>query len=245
MTIMPGFDRHPKEAALIGRLLVAFGEIEVSLAVVVGNVGLQDLELGLRSIYKVRGTASRLELADALVRQKLIKSGLEQEYFTNKDAIKWCQTIRNQFAHCIWADDLNAGLFFTDLQDAAERVDMLRFNWRHVDVALLTQQLDYFDNTLTGLIFLENEGQVRAKKKQVHDYPAPKAINRPPLHNPPSLHVPPWIDEDEKRQHLEIARATENVGPQPERPPSVLRLTREEWAAKDAKDARLDGERPA
>jgi hypothetical protein len=114
MTIMPGFDRHPAEAALIGRILVAFGEIEVTLAIVVGNVGLQDLELGLRSIYKVRGMASRLELADALLRPKCIQVGLEQEYFTNKDAIKYCQTIRNQFAHCIWADDLKAGLFFTD-----------------------------------------------------------------------------------------------------------------------------------
>jgi hypothetical protein len=137
MTIMPGFDRHPEEAALIGRILVAFGEIEVTLAVVVGSVGLQNLELGLRSIYKVRGTASRLELADALLRPKCVQVGLEQEYLSNKAAIKCCQTIRNQFAHCIWADDLNAGLFFTDLQDAADRVDMLRFNWRHVDVVLL------------------------------------------------------------------------------------------------------------
>jgi hypothetical protein len=238
MAIMPGFDRHPEEAALIGRILVAFGEIEVTLAVVVGNVGLQDLELGLRSIYKVRGTASRLELADALLRPKCIQEGLEQEYFTNKGAIKYCQTIRNQFAHCIWADDLNAGLFFTDLQNAAERADILRFNWRHVDVALLTQQLEYFDNTLAGIISLENAWLVRTKKKGGIGYPAPKTISKPPLHNPPSLHVPPWINEDAKRRHLDLTQEIENAGRQPIREPSVVRLTREEWAAKDAKDAR-------
>jgi hypothetical protein len=242
MTIMPGFDRHPEEAALIGRILVAFGEIEVTLAVVVGNVGLQDLELGLRSIYKVRGTASRLELADALLRPKCVQEGLEREYFTNKGAIRYCQTIRNQFAHCIWADDLSAGLFFTDLQDAADRVDILRFNWRHVDVALLTHQLEYFDNTLAGIISLENAWLVRTKKKGGIGYPAPKAISKPPLHNPPSLHVPPWINEDAKRQHLELAQELENAGPQQIREPSIVRLTREEWAAKDAKDARQAGE---
>jgi hypothetical protein len=243
MTIMPGFDRHPEEAALIGRILVSFGEIEVTLAVVVGNVGLGDLQLGLRSIYKVRGTASRLELADALLRPKFTQVGIEHEYLTNRDALKYCQTTRNQFAHCIWADDLNAGLFFTDLQDAADRMDMLRFNWRHVDVALLTKQLEYFDNTLAGIIYLENEWQVRTKKKASHDFPAPKAINKSPLHNPPSQHVPPWIDEGDKQRHLEIALENENSGSQPERPPSVLKLTREEWAAKDAKDARLAAER--
>ena len=201
MPIMPGFDRHPEEAKLIGRLLVSFGEIEVTLAVVVGTVGLQDLQLGLRSIYKVRGTSSRLELADALLRLKLTGMGLEREYLTNRDAIKYCQTTRNQFAHCIWADDLNAGIFFTDLQDAADRVDILRFNWKHVDIALLTQQLEYFDNTLTGIVYLENEWSVRAKMKASHDFPAPAAIGKPPLHNPPSLHVPPWINEDDKRRH--------------------------------------------
>jgi hypothetical protein len=52
MTIMPVFDRHPDEANLIGRILVAFGEIEVTLAIVVATVGLENIELGLRAIYK-------------------------------------------------------------------------------------------------------------------------------------------------------------------------------------------------
>ena len=80
MTIMPGFDRHPEEAAIIGRLLVAFGEIEVTLAVVVGNVALRHLEQGLRTVYKVRGASSRLEMADALLRPRFSEAGLESEY---------------------------------------------------------------------------------------------------------------------------------------------------------------------
>ena len=133
MTIMPGFDRHPNEVPLLGRLLVAFGEIEV----------------------------------------------------------------------------------------------------------------EYFDNTLAGVISLENRWLRWAGKKPSYDAPMPKALDRPPAHNPPSQHVPQWISEEEKRIHLELAQEVENIGQQPQLPPSVLRLTREEWAAKDAKDAHLSGESPA
>ena len=241
---MPGFDRHPKEAALIGRLLVAFGEIEVSLAVIVGSIGLRNMEQGLRTVYKVRGASSRLEMADALLRPRLAEAGLESEYISNRTAIAHCKTIRNQLAHCIWADD-QTGLYFTDLQDASERVDMLSLHWRHLDVPLLTTQLEYFDNTLTGIMYLENRWLAWAKTPSQLVVPTPKALDKPPLHNPPSQHVPLWISADEKRRHLELARESESNGRQPEREPSVLRLTREEWTAKDAKDARLAGESPA
>lgn len=184
MTIMPGFDRHPEEGTIIGRILVSFGEIEVTLAVVVGNVGLLNLEKGLRAIYKVRGTSSRLELADALLRTKFTEAGLESDYLGNKAAIAYCKTIRNQFSHCIWADDAS-GLYFTDLQSAADRVDMLRFNWRHVDVALLTRQLEYFDNTLACIISLESRWLISAGERPSYDAPMPKALEMPPLHNPP------------------------------------------------------------
>ena len=244
MTIMPGFDRHPNEVPLLGRLLVAFGEIEVTLAVVVGTVGLGNLERGLRAIYKVAGMASRLELADALLQPKFLEAGLDADYTNNREAILHCKTLRNQFAHCIWADD-SGGLYFTDLERAADRGNMLHFNWRHVDATLLTEQLEYFDNTLAGVISLENRWLRWAGKKPSYDAPMPKALDRPPAHNPPSQHVPQWISEEEKRIHLELAQEVENIGQQPQLPPSVLRLTREEWAAKDAKDARLAGESPA
>jgi hypothetical protein len=238
MTIMPGFDRHPDEVPIIGRILVAFGEIEVTLAVVVGNVGLQDLEQGLRVIYKIRGASSRLEAADALLRHQFAQIGLEQDYLSNRAAITHCKTIRNQFAHCIWADDQNPGLYFTDLQDAADRADMLTFNWRHVDAQLLTKQLEYFDNALTGVIYLENQWMRWRGKTKIHDAPKPEALEKPPLHNPPSQHVPLWISEDEKQSHLELARETESVGQQPVRPPSVPKLTEQEWIAKYRKEKR-------
>jgi hypothetical protein len=42
MTIMPGWDRHPKEGAIIGRILVAFRELEVTLATSVGVAGFRE-----------------------------------------------------------------------------------------------------------------------------------------------------------------------------------------------------------
>jgi hypothetical protein len=59
-----------------------------------------------------------------------------------------------------------------------------------------------------------------------------------------SQHIPPWLTLGQQALHLARAQEAEAPPRQPERPPSVLRLTREEWAAKDEKDARLAAEKP-
>jgi hypothetical protein len=102
------------------------------------------------------------------------------------DAVLACLKIRNQYAHCNWADsDPKAGLFFADLQESAKREDWFT-SWKHVQ------------------------------------------------------HIPRWLNKDQKAQHMTRAQEAERAGAaQPTtRPPSVLRLTEEEWAAKRAKEAR-------
>ena len=79
---------------------------------------------------------------------------------------------------------------------------------------------------------------VKQQRLAVHVWPRPSELEPPPLHNPGSQHGPPWLTLDQQAQHLERALEREAPPRQPERPPSVLRLTREEWAAKDAKEAR-------
>jgi hypothetical protein len=244
MTIMPAFDRYPEEASIIGRILVAFGELELTLATTVGVAGLaSNIELGLRALYKVRSTASRLDLADTLLRPAFAKKGLEPEYLLTKAAIKYSQTIRNQYAYCIWGDHINGGLFFTDLEKAADRTELLSFQWKHVDIELLRSQIEYFDFALQSLHYIHGEYMTRAGSLGAPVFPKPQAKDRPLLHNLASQHVPQWLSPSEKRRHLELALADEAAAPLQERPPSVLRLTREEWAAKDAKEARQPGER--
>lgn len=101
-------------------------------------------------------------------------------------------TVRNQFSHCHWADDAAAGLFFTDLGEAAKSADSLDFVWLHVDKALLEEHEAYFGYAMDALFYLENEFLLRAGKLRAHAFPMPPKRQQPPLKNPPDQHIPPW-----------------------------------------------------
>jgi hypothetical protein len=160
-------------------------------------------------------------------------------------AMVWhCLKIRNQYAHCNWGDNHEAGLFFADVQDSADTPDFTH-SWRHVDVPLLEEQFRYFGLTMEMLEVTHHEMAFRMGQIQSHVWPMPICPTPAPQHNPLDEHVPPWIGEDEKALHLKRAAELKRANQQPERPPSVLRLTREEWAAKDAKESRLAAEKAA
>jgi hypothetical protein len=70
MPINPAFYRYPAEAAIIGRLLAAFGELEFSVC----NNAARATGLGeivWITLYRIRSTRSRLDAADALMRPLL------------------------------------------------------------------------------------------------------------------------------------------------------------------------------
>jgi hypothetical protein len=239
MAINPAFQRHSNEAALIGRIVVHFGELEYGFCRNAGHALGMYIPL-MKALYSLRATSSRIDFADGLIRNLYQGHNLTQEYDISIVMLKYCLRIRNLFAHCNWGDDatlIAAGLFYADLQDSA-KTDHLWLNWKHVDVPLLTQQEDYFSETMEWFNYLHHELSLRQGLLQSHAWPKPKELTQSLLHNPASQHMPPWLDADQKAQHLALALAQESPPPQPERPPSVLKLTREEWAAKDAKDAR-------
>jgi hypothetical protein len=239
--INPAFKRFPQHAALIGRILVAFGELEYAFCRNAGLI-LDNYITVARLLYNQRQTSSRIESADILVRPVFEAHNLLVEHENAYAMVRHCLTIRNQYAHCNWADDASqpeSGLFFADLQTSAKRPDF-EHSWKHVDVPLLTDQEQYFSDTLEWLDFLKHEIALKKGQLSSHAWPKPSERTPPPLHNPASQHVPPWLSGDALSRHKERAEESERAGQQPERPPSVLRLTREEWAAKDAKDARLE-----
>jgi hypothetical protein len=201
-----------------------------------------------KALYSLRATSSRIDFIDGLARNLYLETGLGNEYDITVSMIRHCLRIRNLYAHCNWVDDISVsrhpGLFYADLQDAAKTPD-LRFDFKHVDVPLLQRQEDYFAETMEWLSFMDHETAVRLQFAQFHVWPRPSELEPPPLHNLASQHIPPWLSEDRQAQHL--ARALEDEEPPrpPERAPSVLRLTREEWAAKHAKEAREAAARAA
>jgi hypothetical protein len=237
-SINPAFRRHPDEAALIGRIVVHFGELEVSFCQ--NNSNALDTYVPLmKALYSLKATSSRVDFVDGLIRNLYLVHNLGAEYDICISMVRYCLRIRNLFAHCNWADSPTGGdhgLFYADLQVSAKTQD-LTHDWKHVDVTLLQKLEDYFAETMEWLAFLHHEIAVKQGKLSTHVWPRPSELEQPPLHNPASQHIPSWLNEDQTALHLSLAQEAESPPRQPGRPPSVLRLTREEWAAKDAKDA--------
>jgi hypothetical protein len=236
--INPAFERFPKEAEIVGLILSSFGELELTVCQC-ANSALRAKDHNItRTLYALRNTSSRIDIADGLMRPVYKAHGLIRRYGATLEMLRHCLRIRNHYAHCNWADHETAGLFFADLQTSAKN-ENFDHAYRHVDPPLLNAQFDFFKLTLEWLRFIDHELAVKQGVLASHVWPEPPASTLPPLHNPPSEHVPPWLTPELQAAHLKNALASERAGQQPERPPSVLRLTREEWAAKDARDARF------
>jgi hypothetical protein len=111
MRLNPAFRRHPDEAAIVGRLVVGFGEIELAVCRNAGN-GLGNYEVVMRALYKQRATSGRVDTADALIESAYADAGLAVMYASTMDMVRYCLKVRNHYAHCNWADDPNgSGLF--------------------------------------------------------------------------------------------------------------------------------------
>jgi hypothetical protein len=235
--INPAFDRYPQEGELVGRMLSSFGELELGVCQAAQAAVRAEESSVLRALYTLRTTSSRLDVADCLMQPIYEAHELAECYSTSIGMVRKCLSIRNQYAHCNWADHDTGGLFFADLQTSAGNRNFDHF-YRHVDVPLLSIQLYYFKVTQEWLRFTDSRLMVKTGSRRPHSWPEPPALIPPPLHNPPSEHVPPWISADAQAAHLERSRALEGIGQQPKRAPSVPRLTEDEWVAKYRKEGK-------
>jgi hypothetical protein len=237
MSLNPAFDAFKDEAALIGRMVTSFGELELTYSMIAGTA-LQNQTLALRAIYRGRSTGGRIDLADVLIRNSVSKTNLVTDYQEVILAMRHCLKIRNNYAHSHWSV-AHDGLFFANLEQAASRSEGFAIDdQRHVDLKILTEQEAYFDYTRSLLLYFGDQLHIKLNPRMHLGVLRPSKKVQPNLHNRASEHVPHWLSEERKRQHLERALESEGRGSPHERPASVLRLTREEWAAKDAKDAR-------
>lgn len=200
MPINPAFHRYPGEAHFVGRILAAFGELEVSICYNASKAtGLGNSVLC--ALYRIRTTSARIDAADALMRPIYEGCGLSSCYADAFDRVSYCRLVRNQFAHCNWADHETGGLFFADLQKSATTADFW-LRWKHIDLALLMVQEAYFEGALEALRFAEHELAVKQGKPGARVWPRPPTLAQPPLHNPEDLHIPPWLGPDDRGRYL-------------------------------------------
>ena len=154
-----------------------------------------------------------------------------------------CLSIRNRYAHCNWGDNIHAGLFFTDLQDAAEAHEGFHFDmsWRHVDCDLLEWQYAYFAFTMDWNRYLDAEIQtkLRAVPPPLRWLKPPTPIP-PPAHNAPEKHIPPWLSADRKAQYEAHALAIAEGRPAPTPAQQTQEARRAEKQAKKEADRQRD-----
>lgn len=110
--INPAFTRFTIEAALVGLILSSFGELELTICHAADAASQASGHAVLKALYRLRSTSSQLDVADALMEPIYKEHDLTEAYSTAMENVRYCLNIRNQYAHCNWADHHEAGLFF-------------------------------------------------------------------------------------------------------------------------------------
>ena len=185
METKKAFTKFSNEGVIIGRLLAAYADLELSLFHCV-NVTRDDFDTVYKAMFKERGETRRINMADIFGRQNYHKLGLGTHFEMAISSIRYCLKIRNQYAHCIWYDDYSGSLAFTNLEEITESnsivQDLKDLTIRHIDVATLVQQEQYFEYTDSFLAWVNFEGRRVAGKPSTPQQPAPKQIERPSLY---------------------------------------------------------------
>lgn len=185
--VVAAFRRFPTEAAIIGRLLAGYADLEIAL-MHCAQVVRDDLDTVLKAMFRTRGESARIKVADAFGRHSYAQFNLETDFSMAIGAMQFCLKIRNQYAHCIWYDDNTGCLAFTNLEEIANKnvylADMAALTIRHVDVALLNSQAAYYHYAEHFLSWVNYEGRTRAGKLKL------QLVNRPRQPTPPPLFLP-------------------------------------------------------
>lgn len=150
------------------------------------QVATDDFDTTMKVMFRTRGESQRIQIADAMGRHVYGPLQLGTHFEMAIGAVKVCLNIRNQYAHCVWWDDLSGNLAFANMEDIAKlndhQSDLTRLPAHHVDVQLLQQQQAYFEYASAFLRYVNFEGRLRAKKLTIQPFAKPKQIKQPPLH---------------------------------------------------------------
>lgn len=145
-TIMPCFDRCPREGDLLGRLLAGYGELELEMCACVAATT-DDLNGAIKMLFSIRGEYNRIKTANSMMKAAYASAGLASKYNRTMANMDWCRTVRNQYAHCNWYHTTSEGLCFVDLERTAKLKTKITSVVAHrypIDAVLLKRQETYF-----------------------------------------------------------------------------------------------------
>ncbi len=181
---MPVFLEASQEAAIIGRLIAGYGELEYDLAMCLARFT-HDRDAAFRALFRIRTESGRRQIADSLMRTPLADMGLAPQHADTKGALRHCLTIRNQYAHCHWGEYKNMQLHFVNMEQEVSGDEKKKsFKYLRVSLPLLAEQEDYFSYAQNCLWFLAHETDRLRGSIKTHPF------SMPPKRSQPSLHIP-------------------------------------------------------
>jgi hypothetical protein len=176
------FDKFPAEREAIGKMVVAYGEIEFALLTCLCAVlNDQEMDTSARILFRVRGEAARIEVADAIIRPAFIKIGLGGKWTNAYGAARICKNIRNQYAHCHWLPRGEVMTFMNLDEDSRQAEGEIKITTRAIGAELVRSQQQYFEYCLDLLWFLESKYRKAVGLEATHDIPEPKSVPAPRL----------------------------------------------------------------
>jgi hypothetical protein len=185
--LMPAFRKFPTEAAIIGRLLAGYAELEIDLLHCVA-LARGDFDAVLKAMFRARGETRRIDVADALGRQLYHAADLGSDFDAAISAVRYCLRIRNQYSHCNWYDDLSGRLAFVNVEEIVKSNQPIRgfdgLTRYYIDVPTLEAQEQYFSYADALLAFANYEGQLRSGKIKSKVFEKPAHLTQPPSRAP-------------------------------------------------------------
>ncbi|WP_294120572.1 hypothetical protein [Sphingomonas sp.] len=192
-------DKHPQERDLIGKLILAYGELEFMLLDMVrATLGENHDEdpnttvTAVRILYRLRSEANRLSVADAIIRPKMAAHDLLKPYCEAFQAIFACKNIRNRYAHGQFVS-IKGHLRIGDLDAVAKTTGPeVQINFQLLTLEHLKKEFEYFAYAEHTLIHATNQLRLKTGQKlplgavipKPQKIPAPKLGNRPKVRSP-------------------------------------------------------------
>ena len=180
-SLLVQFESHQAELAIIGRLILSYGELEFATMDLIRAIFGGNTEKAVKSFYRLRSESNRLELADALVSGDLKDKPYGGHWNEAYSAMKHCKNIRNQFAHGQFIGDKGL-LRFGDMDEsAASRGETFKIRLRPIHVHTLQEQLNFFEYTHHVLLWLADQVRLDSGQARLIDnkIPKPKKVAPP------------------------------------------------------------------
>ena len=141
-TILSDIVKFPDEAAIIGRLVVGYGVIELSLwRSLAAHMGVD--EEATRLMFQRMGEKARIDVVEAALRSPFVTLGMGRELTSAIKSVHKCREIRNRYAHTYWDGDGDF-LRFAALEKAAKGSGEISVELQPLPLDLLIEQEERF-----------------------------------------------------------------------------------------------------